>query len=57
MVYPQTSGAPMHKYTSNAMLLAPAGRRWSGERVRSICPRRHLRALPTRTRPSLFASD
>ncbi len=57
MVYPQTSGSPMHRHTSNAMLLAPAGRRWSRSRERSICPRRHLRVLPTRTRPSLFASD
>ena len=38
-------------------LLAPANRRWSRWRERSICPRRHLRVLPIRTRPSLFASD
>jgi hypothetical protein len=34
-------------------LTAPASKRWS----RSICPRRHLRVLPTRTRPSLFGGD
>jgi hypothetical protein len=46
----------MNKRTSNAVLLAPT-RRWSRLRARIICPRKHLRALPTRTRPSLFASD
>jgi hypothetical protein len=30
---------------------------WSRSFVRSIAPRRHLRVLPTRTRPSLFGSD
>ena len=35
----------------------PATKGWSRSRVRGICPRRHLRVLPTRTRPSLFASD
>ena len=35
----------------------PAKRRWSGLRARCICPRRHLRVLPTRTRPSLFGGD
>jgi len=38
-------------------LLVPAIRRWSRARARIICPRKHLRVLPTRTRPSLFASD
>jgi hypothetical protein len=57
MDYPQSNGTPMYRRTSNAMLLAPASRRWSRSRDRSICPRRHLRVLPTRTRPSLFASD
>jgi hypothetical protein len=47
----------MNRRISNTMLLAPAARRWSRSRERSICPRRHLRVLPTRTRPSLFASD
>ncbi len=36
---------------------APAIKRWSRSRARCICPRKHLRVLPTRTRPSLFASD
>lgn len=35
----------------------PAFRRWSGQRARCIFPRRHLRVLPTRTRPSLFGGD
>jgi hypothetical protein len=30
---------------------------WSRSFVRSLAPRRHLRVLPTRTRPSLFGSD
>jgi hypothetical protein len=30
---------------------------WTSAFVRSIAPRRHLRVLPTRTRPSLFGSD
>jgi len=38
-------------------LLVPANRRWSQLRERSIGPRRHLRVLPVRTRPSLFAGD
>lgn len=37
--------------------LMPATKRWSRSRARSICPRQHLRVLPIRTRPSLFASD
>jgi hypothetical protein len=45
--------------TSHAIqsLFAPDTRRWSRSRARSICPRRHLRVLPTRTRPSLFGGD
>jgi hypothetical protein len=35
----------------------PAMKSWSRSRVRGICPRRHLRVLPTRTRPSLFGGD
>jgi hypothetical protein len=38
-------------------LFAPANKRWSRSRARIICPRKHLRVLPMRTRPSLFASD
>jgi hypothetical protein len=30
---------------------------WSVAFVRAIDPRKHLRVLPTRTRPSLFGSD
>jgi hypothetical protein len=32
-------------------------KRWDGFFIRAINPRRHLRVLPTRTRPSLFGSD
>jgi hypothetical protein len=32
-------------------------RQWRVERVWRMCPRKHLRSLPTRTRPSLFGSD
>jgi hypothetical protein len=46
----------MHKHVMNGADL-PAKRRWSGSRARCICPRRHLRVLPTRTRPSLFGGD
>jgi len=30
---------------------------WSQTFARAIAPRKHLRVLPTRTRPSLFGSD
>jgi hypothetical protein len=30
---------------------------WNGPFVRAIAPRRYIRVLPTRTRPSLFGSD
>jgi len=30
---------------------------WSRAFARAIAPRKHLRVLPTRTRPSLFGSD
>jgi hypothetical protein len=43
--------------TPDSMLAAPISRRWSRARDRSICPRRHVRVLPARTRPSLFAGD
>jgi hypothetical protein len=42
---------------ANNRLLAPATRRWSRSRERSICPRQYLRELPTLTRPSLFGGD
>jgi hypothetical protein len=54
--YAQASGDSMHMHARNG-LLAPGARRWSRSRERSICPRRHLRVLPTRTRPSLFGGD
>jgi hypothetical protein len=36
---------------------APVAKRWSRSRARIICPRKHLRVLPTRTRPSCFGGD
>ncbi|HUA92994.1 MAG TPA: hypothetical protein VL991_10520 [Terracidiphilus sp.] len=39
------------------LLIAPATKSWSRSRARCICPRRHLRVLPIRTRPSLFGGD
>jgi hypothetical protein len=30
---------------------------WNQAFVRAIAPRRYIRVLPTRTRPSLFGSD
>ncbi|HLI04866.1 MAG TPA: hypothetical protein VKU93_11385 [Terracidiphilus sp.] len=42
---------------ARGLLPAPAARRWSPSRERGICPRRHLRVLPIRTRPSLFGGD
>jgi len=47
----------MEKHAMNGMEQIPANRRWSRSRDRFICPRRHLRVLPTRTRPSLFGGD
>ena len=32
-------------------------KRWNRAFARAIAPRKHLRVLPTRTRPSLFGSD
>jgi hypothetical protein len=46
----------MHKHVMNGSDL-PANRRWSGWRARCICQRKHLRVLPTRTRPNLFGGD
>lgn len=31
--------------------------RWSRTLARVLSPRKHLRVLPTRTRPSLFGGD
>ncbi|MGB3631020.1 MAG: hypothetical protein WBA18_16045 [Terracidiphilus sp.] len=47
----------MQKRVHHVFQLAPATKRWSRSRARCICPRRHLRVLPTRTRPSLFGGD
>jgi hypothetical protein len=52
----QPSGVCMQRHHLSGAIL-PAKRRWSGSRARCICPRRHLRVLPTRTRPSLFGGD
>jgi hypothetical protein len=47
----------MHMHATKGLPAMPATRRWSRSRARIICPRRHLRVLPTRTRPSLFGGD
>jgi hypothetical protein len=47
----------MQTRVSKDLLIAPATMRWSRSRARGICPRRHLRVLPIRTRPSLFGGD
>jgi len=51
------SGIFMHTRAIQHSLLAPAKKRWSRSRAQRICPRKHLRVLPTRTRPSLFGGD
>jgi len=55
--YPQNSGIAMQTRLSTEKLSTPATKRWSRSRARGICPRRHLRVLPIRTRPSLFGGD
>ena len=47
----------MHTCAIQHTLLAPANKRWSRPRAQCICPRKHLRVLPSRTRPSLFGGD
>jgi len=47
----------MQTRVQKQMLIALASKRWSRSRARGICPRRHLRVLPIRTRPSLFGGD
>jgi hypothetical protein len=47
----------MHMRACHGSSSAPASKRWSRSRARIICPRKHLRVLPTRTRPSQFAGD
>jgi hypothetical protein len=51
------NGILMQMHATNALPMTPACKRWSQSRARIICPRRHLRVLPTRTRPSLFGGD
>jgi hypothetical protein len=47
----------MRTFHSHGRIATPAGKRWSRLRARVIGPRRHLRVLPSRTRPSLYAGD
>ena len=47
----------MQMRASRELQQAPASKRWSRSRERRMCPRRHLRVLPIRTRPSLFGGD
>ena len=47
----------MQMRADNELLLVPALKRWSHSRARCICPRKPLRVLPTRIRPSLFGGD
>jgi len=47
----------MQTRAHHSLQAAPANKRWSRSRARGICPRRHLRVLPIRTRPSLFGGD
>jgi hypothetical protein len=47
----------MQVQIAKKLLTAPATTSWSRSRARGICPRRHLRVLPIRTRPSLFGGD
>jgi hypothetical protein len=51
------NGESMQMCASRELQQAPASKRWSRSRARCICPRKHLRVLPTRTRPSLFGGD
>jgi hypothetical protein len=53
----KASGVTIHSYHRHGLIFAPPAKRWSRLRARCICPRRHLRVLPTRTRPSLFGGD
>jgi len=57
MLSSEKSGNLMKARDLLQSLHPPATKSWSRLRVRSICPRRHLRVLPTRTRPSLFGGD
>ncbi len=45
----------IHAHHALPLLFATSGR--SRAQLRDLFPRRHLRVLPTRTRPSLFGGD
>jgi hypothetical protein len=51
------SGESMQMRANRKLPQAPATKRWSRSRAQRMCPRKHLRVLPTRTRPSLFGGD
>jgi len=51
------SGESMQMRANRELPQAPATERWSRSRTQRMCPRKHLRVLPTRTRPSLFGGD
>ena len=47
----------MNKRASNSMTVELAPMRRSRILERALSPSRHLRGLPTRTRPNLFGGD
>jgi hypothetical protein len=47
----------MQTHAAKGLPFVPAAKRWSRSRALCICPRRHLRLLPSRTRPRLFGGD
>jgi hypothetical protein len=47
----------MQPLAAKASTFLPAASRWSRSRARILCPRRHLRVLPTLIRPRLFGGD
>ena len=49
------SGAPCIRAPHASVLQGPVTKRWP--RAQHMCPRRHLRILPARTRPSLFGGE
>jgi hypothetical protein len=51
------NGESMQMRASREPQRAPASKGWSRSRAQRMCPRKHLRVLPTRTRPSLFGGD
>jgi hypothetical protein len=44
-------GESMQMRANRELPQAPATKRWSRSRAQRMCPRRHLRVLPIRTRP------